>query len=274
MRKIGDENKQTKIEIDEEEREFKSRSKPIHVCITNAGSPVCYNMIQPIASGEVFGPGTEISLRLYDSEENLSQLEGVEMEAFDLACPLLRNITVTANIHQAFSDCSAVVLLDELNKGEEESKEDWLKRNNDLFVDYAKVLGDVAKRDVKVLVAGNGPINFNVCMMLKHVQNIPRQNIVGLSRMVENQAKGILAERLKVNSAGIVDVIVWGNMNGTVYTDVDKVRIHGYDGAIWGPPSYSVPGKDMVHDDKWLETEFLELLAARRGTIENELRHR
>ena len=55
------ENLVTKKDIDEEEREFKARSKPQHICITNATSPVAYHMINAIARGDCLGPDVEVS---------------------------------------------------------------------------------------------------------------------------------------------------------------------------------------------------------------------
>ena len=50
-------------------------------------------------------------------------------------------------------------------------------------------------------------------------------------------------------------------------------RVHGYDGAVWGPPSYSLPVVEMVHDNKWLEKEYLELVKQRQSTAETALGH-
>ena len=175
------------------------------------------------------------------------------MEAFDLACPLLRNITVTSNMHQAFSDCVAVVLLDELLQQDGETKDEWLIRNSEHFVKYVKVINEFCRKDVKVLVGGQGPVNFNAFMMTENCGNIPKQNIVAASRLVENRAKAVLADRLRVNSSCMVDVIVWGNPNGQHYIDVSRSRVHQYDGAIWGPPSFSLPATDMIADAKWLQ---------------------
>lgn len=272
MTKIAQENFNVKKELVEEEKQFKSLSKPVHICITNAGAGICYGMVDAISRGEALGSDTEVALHLYDSEENVPVLEGVAMEAEDLAYPLLREIVTTSNMKQAFSGCSAVILTDDLRQGEEESKTDFYKRNMELYIGYANAILDSANPDCKVLVAGNGPVNFNVHMMCKHT-NINKQNVVAVSRMVENRAKAILAERLKVNSAGVVDIVVWGNAGGMTYVDVGRARVHGYDGAIWGPPSFSVSTKEMVADDKWLQGEFLELLGKRRETVETSLRH-
>ena len=210
-------------------------------------------MIHSIAKGDCLGSETEISLVLLDTEDKLQQLAGIEMEAFDLSCPLLRNIRVTTDARQAFKDCTAVVILDEIDQKEGETNDDWLRRNSEHFVNYAKIIDTEARPDCKVIVGGNGPVNFNTFMMLENCCNLPKQNIVALSRMVENHAKSVIAGRLNVNSADVVDVVVWGNPNGQHYLDVLRARVHRYDGAVWGPPSFSLPVVEMVADDKWLQ---------------------
>lgn len=260
MEKIATENETTKKEIDEENSYYSSLSKPVKVCITNASSAISYGMIHAIAKGECLGEETEISLVLLDSEDKQEELEGIKMEAFDLACPLLRNVTVTTDVNAAFKDCVAIILLDDLEQQDEESKDEWLKRNSSHFVQYAKVIKERACKSVKVIVAGNGPVNFNAYMMQENSLKHLKENIVAMSRMVENRAKAVIAEKLKVNSADVVDVIVWGNPNGHHYLDVNKARVHRYDGAIWGPPSFSLSATEMVADDKWLQVKTFYLL--------------
>ena len=83
-------------EIDEEEAAYRALSKPLHVCITCAGSPTCYALISSIASGEVFGPNTEINIRLYDnSSADFACIQGVAMETQDLCNGLVRGIEVS-----------------------------------------------------------------------------------------------------------------------------------------------------------------------------------
>lgn len=273
MQMISKENLHCKVEIDKEEKERKALSNPLRVCITNASSPVAYSLIPRIAVGDVFGKNTEISLTLYDSNKDMEGLQGVAMEAEDLAEGLLRETVVTSDIKKAFRDCGAIILMDELPQKEGESKNDWVKRSVKHFTAYAKVINDVAKRNTKVILTGKGPVNMNVYMMIKNAPNIPRQNFVGHVRLLENHVKGIIAEKLKVNSAGVVDLIVWGNASGEHYIDINRCRVHGYDGAIWGPPSFSLPAPEMIWDKNWLEKEFPELIKQREQKIEELLTH-
>ena len=272
MRRIAEENLKTKAEIDQEEAELRNLSKPINVCITNAKSLTCYNMISSIALGAALGPKTEVALHVYDTDA-LATLEGLEMEAEDLACGLLRSVTVTGDVTKAFKDASVVILLDEITRYENDTDDDYLKTNSKVFASYGKVLNEVAKKDVKVVLGGYGPLNLNTYVLIQNAPSIPKENIVALSRVLENQAKAIIATRLNVNSAGVVDVVIWGNTSGTYIADVSKARVHGYEGAIMGPDSYSVPVREMVHDDKWLATEFVESLRKRREAIEAPLGH-
>ena len=76
------------------------------------------------------------------------------------------------NPAKAFTNCSVIIVLDELLQKEEEEYDDWIKRNCDLFSEYAKEINNVARKNVRVLVAGNGPVNFNAMMMIKNAPNV------------------------------------------------------------------------------------------------------
>ncbi|XP_041372017.1 putative malate dehydrogenase 1B [Gigantopelta aegis] len=269
MLKCADENLQTKIEVDVDQKELKSQSTPLHVCVTNASQPVSYSLVTRIVSGEVFGEDAEIALHLLDEKKNADRLSGMELEVYDLAEPLLRQVYVTSDPREAFADCSVIILLDSVDRQEEETRESWLERNADHFSNYAKIINERAGRNCKVLLSGSGPINFNAYMMIKNAPNVPRQNIVGLSRLVENRAKAVMGEKLKVNTADVVNVIVWGSVNGCHYIDVSETRVHRYDGAIWGPPSFSVSAVEMVHNTAWLEKDYIELVKSRHVKVES-----
>ena len=38
-----------------------------------------------------------------------------------------------------------------------------------------------------------------------------------------------------------------------------RSRVHEYDGAVWGPPWFSLPVPEMVADEKWLQVVFLSI---------------
>ena len=227
-----------------------------------------------ISSGDVLGNNTEVTIRLLTDESSVEFVEGTKMEVIDLGCTLLRDVVVTTDTKQAFKDTSAVIFLDEIPKEDDTERSEWLKKNERLFTSYGKVLNECAKSEVKVMVAGSGPVNFNALMLGLASPAILRQNVVAVSRVHENRAKAAISRRIKVNTSGVVDLVVWGNIAGTTHIDVEIARVHGYEGAIWGPPTYSRPVREVVHDDKWLETEYLEDLKKHEGTVEECMKHR
>ncbi|ESO90176.1 hypothetical protein LOTGIDRAFT_123956 [Lottia gigantea] len=274
MRKISQENKKMKAELDKEEAEFKAQSKPLHVCISNASSPIAYHLINSLASGETFGPSTEITLRLYDENlEHSELLSGLKMEAEDLCHDLLRGVTVTSDPSEAFTNCSAIILIDNLYQQTDESRQDWLKRNAEHYTNYAKIINQVAKKNVKILIAGNGPINLCATMMIRHAPNVPRQNITAMSRMIENYSKSVIGGKLNLNTSNVLDLIIWGNINSKKYIDLSQCKVRNYDGAIWGPPSFTLPAVEMLHDNKWIEGEYLEIVQQRKTKVREALNH-
>lgn len=74
------------------------------------------------------------------------------------------------NIEEAFKDCSIIILTDELPKQEDEQFKEWVERNAQHFTRYAAAINKVARKNVRVLLAGSGPINFNTFIM---IQNAP-----------------------------------------------------------------------------------------------------
>ncbi|XP_071941597.1 putative malate dehydrogenase 1B [Antedon mediterranea] len=273
MNKVSEENLCTKITTIQEDEYLKSLSNPLKVCITNASKPMAYYMVYEIARGDVFGTTTEINLTLLVDDKDSGAIKGLEMEAQDLACTLLRKLTITSDVKEAFDGVSAVVFLDGSSLKPEESREDWLKLNGNLFREYGRTLNAIAANDVKVLIAGDGPLNFNAYMLGTTAPAVARQNIVAMARLLENRAKAAIARKLNVNSAFVVDLITWGNISGTSLTDVNKASVHQYDGAIVGPDWYSRPVKEMVHDDKWLSTEFFDSIKNHESTLTKTIGH-
>ncbi|CAL1539603.1 unnamed protein product [Lymnaea stagnalis] len=264
MTMVGAENRHTKDELDAEEKLYKSLSRPVNVCITNAIHPVCYHLLHNISSGNTLGPKVELRIHLLVSlEEDIDAVKGIAMEAEDLAHSLLRNVKVFTDPNDAFENCNIIIFLDELLRQEDEYHQDWLIRNEQMFSYYGSVINDKASKNCKVLVCGNGPVNFNATMIVRSAPNIARQNVVAVATVIENQAKSIIGEKLSVNPAGVVSLLVWGNINGKRYFDVSKCRIHGYDGAIKGPYWYTVSAMEMLHDNKWVVSELPGLVASR-----------
>lgn len=46
----------------------------------------------------------------------------------------------------------------------------------------------------------------------------------------------------------ITDVIIWGNISGHFHVDLQRAKVYGYKGAIWGPAGFSQNVLEMVYD--------------------------
>ena len=66
--------------------------KRIKVAVTGAAGQIGYALIFRVASGQMFGPETELELQRLELEPALGALAGVVMELEDCAFPLLKNV--------------------------------------------------------------------------------------------------------------------------------------------------------------------------------------
>ena len=256
---IANENVQTKVEFDAEEEERRKQINPLRICVSGASTAVAYGVVSQIAQGEIFGFDQEVSINLLDTPESQEILSGVAMEVQDSAWPLLRGVHFTSDPAEAFKDVSVAILLDEVPPNED--NKEFLKANAAIFKAHGQAIETYAKKDTKVLIAG-GPAAVNTFITSTFAPSIPKQNFCASSRLEETRAKGLLAKRLSVNTAGIKDVIIWGNPGFDQSVDTRIARVHGYDGAIWGPhvPGFTRPVPEMVHSDKWLSSDLLDSL--------------
>ncbi len=74
----------------------------MRIAVTGAaGLQVGYALLYRLASGEVFGPDTPVTLQLLELESALPALEGVVMELEDCAFPTLAGVVATADPSRA-----------------------------------------------------------------------------------------------------------------------------------------------------------------------------
>ena len=257
---ICKENLATKRVLDEEKAEVEKAINPLRITITAAGSPVNYVVLNSLLSGEIFGFEQDISVTLLDTDENQEALSGVVMEVIDCAWDLLRGVSQTSDPTKAFKDADLVLVLDAdcSTESEDNESENQLLPNAAIFKHYAEVIESDANKNARILVCGkNATIVASVISTF--APSIPKQNICALSRLQENRAKAVLARKLKVNSHGITDLIVWGCPGTDGLFDISISQVKGYDGAIWAPhiETFSRPVVEMIYDQKWVAEDFL-----------------
>ena len=253
---ISKENLAMKRVLEEEQVEAQKVIKPLRITITAAASPVNYIVLNSLLNGEIFGYDQDLSVTLLDTQENQDALSGVVMEVIDCAWDLLRDISQTSETTQAFKNADLVLVLDADCSTEDV---DTLVQNVSIFRQYAEIIETDAKKNARILVSGK-TANLIASVMSAFAPSIPKNNIYALSRLQENRAKAVLARKLKVNSCGITDLIVWGCPGNDGLFDISMSQVKGYDGAIWAPhiETFSRSVVEMIYDCKWVATEFIE----------------
>ena len=141
------------------------------------------------------------------------------------------------------------------------SRADVLIPNSHIFVSQGKILNEVAKKSVKVVVVGN-PCNTNALMAMKAAPSIPKQNFSALTRLDQNRA--VKQVHLKLQELGqselaieqIKKVCIWGNHSNTQYPDV----LHA---EIGGQPLTDV----LKANDDWFNKDFIQRVQMRGNEI-------
>lgn len=165
------------------------------------------------------------------------------MELKDCAFPLLKEIRGTTNYEEAFKGCEVAILVGARPRGPGMERKDLLAANAEIFRDQGRALEQFASRNVKVVVVGN-PANTNCLIASKFAPSIPKQNFTALTRLDQNRATSMLAEKLNANIENIRNVIIWGNHSTTQFADVSQATV-----VAQGVP-LSVRGQ--IADDEWL----------------------
>ncbi|KAF1371762.1 hypothetical protein PFLUV_G00272470 [Perca fluviatilis] len=222
---------------------------------------------------QVFPHVSAISLHLLDLEGNMEELQWLRMETEDLALRLLHQVTIHTDLEQAFREADVILLLDEGwsedrdGENEEEMKKTTVKGISDRYREYGQLIDTMANKDVKVIVSGESFVNLRCSLLLDHAHSIDSHQFVTVATQLENEAKAIIAMKLKVRTSDITNIIVWGNISGSFYIDLQRAKVFNYGGAIKGPAFFSQPAKSILQGRKWLETDFQDLVRCQRAAV-------
>ena len=228
--------------------------KSINVAITGAAGQIGYALVFRIASGQMFGPDTRVNLSLLELESALPALKGVVMELEDCAFPLLGSVRISANPNDAFKDVDWALLVGSVPRKQGMERSDLLKINGQIFITQGKALSDNAKPSCKVLVVGN-PCNTNAYIAKQSCPNIPPHHFFAMTMLDQNRAYAQLAQKAGVSINQIGNLAIWGNHSTTQYPDFYHATISGK------------PVLDIIKDEKWLQTSFLEIVQKRGAAI-------
>lgn len=228
--------------------------KRVKVAVTGAAGQIGYALLFRIASGQMFGPETEVELQLLELEQALPALNGVAMELDDCAFPLLKKITCTADMNVGFKDADWSLLVGSVPRKAGMERSDLLKINGGIFTGQGKAINDNAADDAKVLVVGN-PCNTNCLIAMNSAPRISNANFFAMTRLDENRARTQLAQKASVDITTINNMTIWGNHSATQYPDFFNAKINGK------------PVTDTISDHDWLKSEFITTVQKRGAAI-------
>lgn len=227
--------------------------KRVKVAVTGAAGQIGYALLFRIASGQMFGPETEVELQLLELERALPALEGVAMELDDCAFPLLKKITCTADLKTAFDGAHWSLLVGSVPRKAGMERGDLLQINGGIFKAQGEAINKYADASARVLVVGN-PCNTNCLIAMNHAPDVPKDRFFAMTMLDENRARTQIAKKAQVDITAIKNLTIWGNHSATQYPDF-------YHATVAGKPL------NTSLDEKWLQGEFLTLVQQRGAEI-------
>ncbi len=228
--------------------------KKVHVAVTGAAGQIGYALLFRIASGQMFGPETDIHLNLLELEAAMGALEGVAMELDDCAFPLLKGMTLTSDLNTAFKDVNWALLVGSVPRKQGMERGDLLEINGGIFTKQGRAINDNAASDVRTFVVGN-PCNTNCLIAMNSAKDIPNERFFAMTKLDELRAKTQLAKKACVDVTEVSNVTIWGNHSATQYPDFYNAKINGQSAF------------DIINDESWLQGDFIKTVQQRGAAI-------
>ncbi|XP_047211012.1 putative malate dehydrogenase 1B [Girardinichthys multiradiatus] len=271
MQRIAAENLETQSSLTAEERHCLSLIQPLHVWITGALSLTCQILIPSLLSAEVFPKDAAIALHLLDLEGDEEEMQRLKMDVEDLAPSVLLQVIVHTDLDQAFHEASIILLLDDFRN--DAGNETKLRVITEHYREYGHLIDGRANKQVKVIVCGDSFVNLRCSLLVENAPSINSHQFVATATQLENEARAVLAKKMRVRPSDVTDVIVWGNISGSFIIDLQRAKVFNYRGAIRGPDSFPQSVLQILHDRKWLETEFQQQVRLQRAVVVSKTGH-
>jgi malate dehydrogenase len=229
---------------------------PIHVAITGAAGQIGYAMTFRIACGEVFGPDQPVVLHLVEVPPVMGALDGVHMELDDCAFPTLAGVVKRDSDHleEGFAGCNWVLLVGSVPRKQGMERSDLIRINGPIFTSTGRAINSAAARDVRVVVVGN-PCNTNCLIAMSHAPSIPKDRWFAMTRLDQNRAVSMLAQKAGKEVADVKNLAIWGNHSATQYPDFVNAKIAGK------------PAMDVISDHAWLKGDFISGVQQRGAAV-------
>lgn len=229
-------------------------NKRLKIGITGAAGQIGYALLFRIASGQMFGPDTEVELQLLELEKAMDALHGVAMELDDCAFPLLKKITCTSDLNTAFNDVNWALLVGSVPRKKGMLRGDLLEINGGIFTEQGKSINNHAAEDARVFVVGN-PCNTNCLIAMNSAPDVPKDRFYAMTTLDELRAKTQLAKKATVDVTQVTNMTIWGNHSATQFPDFANAKIS----------TQLVPS--VIDDTQWLQGDFITTVQQRGASI-------
>ncbi|HZZ51273.1 MAG TPA: malate dehydrogenase [Pseudonocardia sp.] len=226
----------------------------VNVTVTGAAGQIGYALLFRIASGQLLGPDTRVSLRLLEIPQAVKAAEGTAMELNDCAFPLLDQIDITDDAKTAFDGTNVALLVGARPRAKGMERGDLLEANGGIFKPQGEAINAGAADDIRVLVVGN-PANTNSLIAQSHAPDVPAERFTAMTRLDHNRALSQLSAKLGVSVTDIKKLTIWGNHSATQYPDLFNAEVGGRNAA------------EAVNDEAWLRDTFIPTVAKRGAAI-------
>ncbi|MCA0402838.1 MAG: malate dehydrogenase [Proteobacteria bacterium] len=226
----------------------------VRVTVTGAAGQIGYALLFRIASGQMFGPNTDVELQLLELEQALPALHGVAMELDDCAFPLLKNIVCTSSLKEAMDGTNWALLVGSIPRKQGMERSDLLKINGGIFTEQGRAINDYAANDVSAFVVGN-PCNTNCLIAMNAAKDIPNDRFFAMTSLDELRARTQLAKKAGVDVDKVSQMTIWGNHSSTQYPDFYNAKING------------LPAYEVIDDENWLKNDFVSTVQQRGAAI-------
>lgn len=229
-------------------------NRRVRVAVTGAAGQIGYALVFRIASGQMFGPNTEVELNMLELEPALPSLEGVAMELDDCAFPLLKRIVCTADLNKAMDGVNWALLVGSVPRKQGMERSDLLQINGGIFTKQGQAINDNASDDVRVFVVGN-PCNTNCLIAMNHAKDVPSDRFYAMTTLDELRSRMQLAKKAGVDITAVTQMTIWGNHSSTQYPDFYNAKINGISAA------------QVIKDENWLKETFVSTVQQRGAAV-------
>lgn len=111
-------------------------------------------------------------------------------------------VTVHTDLDQAFLEADVILLLDEWHCDGSDTEEEKINKVSERYREYGQLIDARANKEANVIVTGSSFVNLRCTLLVEHAHVIDSHKFVAVATELENEAKAVLANKLKVRASG------------------------------------------------------------------------